>query len=85
VWQYDSQNYKELVGDKYCVTWQDGQNVPGRIYSKKKARGKIKRIEVQERPNKSYADAIRDKIHDSSTNHVRDLISKTNIFENSRG
>jgi hypothetical protein len=69
LWHFgiDSQNYKELVGDKYCVTWQEGQNVLGRIYSKKKARGKIKRIEVQERPNKPYADAIRDKIHDSST------------------
>jgi hypothetical protein len=67
LWHFgtDSQNYKELVEDKYCVTWQEGQNVLGRIYSKKKVSGKIKRIEIQERPNKPYADAIRDKILDS--------------------
>jgi DNA-binding transcriptional ArsR family regulator len=87
LWHFgtDSQNYKELVEDKYCVTWQEGQNVLGRIYSKKKVKGKIKRIEIQERPNKPFADAIRDKIHDSTTGHVCDLISKTNHFENSRG
>jgi hypothetical protein len=28
-----------------------------------------RRSEVQERPNKPYADAIRDKIHDSSADH----------------
>jgi hypothetical protein len=83
LWQFgtDSQNYKELVEGKYCITWQEGQNTLGRIYNKKRR----KRSELQERPNKPYADAIRDKIHDSNTNHVRDLISKTNIFENSRG
>jgi hypothetical protein len=83
LWHFgtDSQNYKELIEGKYCITWQEGQNVLGRIYNKKRR----KRSELQERPNKPYADAIRDKIHDSSTNHVRDLISKTNIFENSRG
>jgi hypothetical protein len=67
LWHFgvDSPSYKELRDDKYCVTWQEGQNVLGRIYSKKKVRGKIKRSEVQERPNKPYADAIRDKILDS--------------------
>jgi hypothetical protein len=66
LWHFgtDSQNYKELAADRYCVTWQEGQNVLGRIYSKKKVSGKIKRIEIQERPNKPYADAIRDKILD---------------------
>jgi hypothetical protein len=69
LWHFgtDSQNYKELVEDKYCVTWQVGQNVLGRIYNKKHRR----RSEIQERANKPYADAIRDKIHDSPAD--RDL------------
>ena len=59
LWHFgiDSLNYKELIDDKYCVTWQVGQNVLGRIYNKRK---KIKRSEIQGRPNKPYADAIRD-------------------------
>jgi hypothetical protein len=64
LWHFgtDSLTYNELKDDKYCITWQVGENVLGRIYSKKKHR---KRIEIQERPNKPYADAIRDKILDS--------------------
>ena len=71
LWHFgtDSTNYRELRDDKYSVTWMEGQNVLGRIYSKKKFRGKIKRSEIQERPNKSYADAIRDKILDSTADH----------------
>lgn len=60
LWHFgtDSQNYKELVDDKYCITCQEGQNILSRIYSKKHK----KRSEIQERPNKPYADAIRDKL-----------------------
>ena len=70
LWHFgtDSTNYKELVDDKYCVTWQEGQNILGRIYKKNKHR---KRSEVQERPNKPFADAIRDKIHDSAQIMIR--------------
>jgi len=45
------------------MTWQEGQNILARIYNKKKHR---KRREIQERPNKPYTDAIRDKMQDSS-------------------
>ena len=60
LWHFgtDSQNYKELVDDKNCITCQEGQNILGRIYRKSKHR---KRSEIQERPNKPFADAIRDK------------------------
>lgn len=72
LWHFgtDSQNYKELAGDNYCVTYQVGQKVLGRIYNKKHG----KRSEVQERPNKPFADAIRDKFHDSTADH--DLVEK---------
>jgi hypothetical protein len=71
LWHFgtDSTNYRELREDRYSVTWMEGQNVLGRIYSKKSPRGKIKRSEIQERPNKPYADAIRDKIHDSAADY----------------
>lgn len=61
LWHFgtDSQNYKELVHEKYCVTWQEGQNVLGRVYNKKKHRKR--RSEVQERPNKSFKDAMKEK------------------------
>ena len=67
LWHFgnDSQNYKELAGDNYCVTYKEGQNVLGRIYNKKHR----KRSEIQERPNKPFADAIRDKFHDSTADH----------------
>jgi hypothetical protein len=66
LWHFgtDSQDYQELVEAK-CVTWQEGQNILGRMYSKKHR----KRSEVQERPNKPFADAIRHKTHDSATDH----------------
>jgi hypothetical protein len=54
----DSQNYKELVEDKYCVTWEEVRNVLGRIYNKKHR----ERSEVQERPNKPFKDALREKL-----------------------
>jgi hypothetical protein len=56
LWHFgtDSQDYKELVEAK-CVIWQEGRNVLARMYGKKHRM----RSEVQERPNKPYADAIR--------------------------
>lgn len=59
LWHFgvDSPSYNELRDDKYCVTWQIGQNVLGHIYNKRK---KIKRSEIQGRPNKPFADAIKD-------------------------
>jgi hypothetical protein len=62
LWHFgtDSQNYKELIEGKYCITWQEGQNVLARIY-RKKFRGKIKRSEIQERPNKPFKDAVKEK------------------------
>jgi hypothetical protein len=61
LWHFgtDSQNYKE---DNSCITWQQGQNVLSRIYNKNTRRGKIQRSEIQERPQKRYADAIKAKM-----------------------
>jgi hypothetical protein len=71
LWHFgtDSQNYAE---DNSCITWHDGQNILGRVYSKQKHR---KRSEIQERPNKPYADAIRDKTQDLTIKHEADDIA----------
>jgi Arc/MetJ-type ribon-helix-helix transcriptional regulator len=60
LWHFgtDSQNYKELVANKYCVTWQQGQNTLGRISNKRKYR---KRREIQERLDKAFTDALKEK------------------------
>jgi hypothetical protein len=62
LWHFgaDSLNYKE---DNYCVSWQQGQKVLCRTYNKNTRRGKIKRYELQERPQKQYTDAIKDKMN----------------------
>ena len=61
LWHFgiDTPNYKEFATDNYCVTWQQGQNVLGRIYNKKK---KVKRSEIQEYPNKPFKDALKEKL-----------------------
>src|SRR5918994_855519 len=65
LWHFgiDTPNYKEFATDNYCVTWQQGQNVLGRIYNKKK---KVKRSEIQERPNKPFKDALKEKLEGGS-------------------
>jgi hypothetical protein len=72
LWHFgiDSQNYKE---DNSCITWQQGQNVLSRTYSKNMRGGKIKRYELQERPQKPYRDAIKDKINQVSHRQSQDL------------
>jgi hypothetical protein len=59
LWHFgtDSLNYKK---DNYCVTWQQRQNVLSRTYNKNMRRGE--RHEIQERPQKPYADTIKDKM-----------------------
>lgn len=66
LWHFgtDCQNYKELVEDKYCITWREGQNILGRIYNKKKHR---KRSEIQELPNKSFKDALKEKFEEGES------------------
>lgn len=61
----DSFDYREYAEEKYCCTWQEGQNVLNRVYSKSLGRNKNKvpgkRQEIQERPNKPFKDALKEK------------------------
>jgi hypothetical protein len=64
LWHFgvDSLSYKELADENACVTWKEGQSTLCRIYNKRMYRVKGKRREVQEVPNKSFKDAVKDKL-----------------------
>ena len=70
MWHFGTDSI-EKAEEKYCETWRVARKVLGRCYTKKvKSKNyAVVRKEIQERPNKPYADAIRDKIHDSTTDH----------------
>lgn len=81
LWHFgtDSSNYKEYPDKKYCCTWQEGQNVLIRIYNKNMQRGTRKRREIQERPQKPYADAIKDKLNQNTADLKKeDTLSECN-------
>jgi hypothetical protein len=69
LWHFgvDSYSYKEYAEEKYCCTGQEAQNVLIRAYSKcfqTKNRNKVQgnRKEIQERPYKPHANAIKEKM-----------------------
>jgi hypothetical protein len=69
LWHFgtDSCDFREYAEEKYCCTWQEGQNVLNRVYSKSfRTRNKNKvvrrRREIQERLNKSFGDALKEKL-----------------------
>jgi hypothetical protein len=80
LWHFgtDSYNYKEYPGEKYCCTWQVGQSFLIRIYNKNMQSGKAKRQEIQERPQKPYSDAIRDKMNQISVHKNGEPLSGEN-------
>jgi hypothetical protein len=63
LWHFgtDSKNYREYTGEKYCVTWKAAENVLARIYNKNlKNIGIVRRLEIQESPQKAFADVIKE-------------------------
>jgi hypothetical protein len=68
MWHFgtDSKITNEFAQEKFCETWQVAEKVLARAYNdknlKQNGNGRIKRQEIQERPNKSFADAIKDKV-----------------------
>jgi hypothetical protein len=69
MWHFgtDSFSYKECAKEKYCCTWQDGQNVLIRAYKKRLMKNRdgnwVNRKEVQEYPQKSHLEALKDKMN----------------------
>jgi hypothetical protein len=69
MWHFGADASIEYTGEKFSATWNVGQNALIRAYSKDMKRdGKTRiRLERQEYPNKSLADAIMDKLSLSSS------------------
>jgi hypothetical protein len=70
LWHFgvDSYSYKEYAKEEYCCTWQEGKRALIRAYSKcfqTKDRNKVygNRKEIQERPYKPHANAIKEKMN----------------------
>jgi len=70
MWHFGADGSKEYVGEKFCVTWEVGEYALIRTYSKEmivegnknKKKQKIVRLERQEYPNKSFEEAIEEKL-----------------------
>jgi len=70
MWHFgaDSKITNEFAQEKFCETWQVAEKVLARVYNNKNLRHngngnrRVKRQEIQEHPNKSFADAIKDKV-----------------------
>jgi hypothetical protein len=67
MWHFGVDSITEYTGDKFSATWEVGQNALIRAYSKDmKEQGRTIRLERQEYPNKSFADAIEEKLRGRS-------------------
>ncbi len=67
MWHFGVDSITEYTGDKFSATWEVGQNALIRAYSKDmKEQGRTIRLERQEYPNKSFADAIEEKLRGQS-------------------
>jgi len=63
MWHFGADASEEYTGEKFSATWGVGENALIRAYSKHLKDGKTTiRLERQEYPNKSLADAIMDKL-----------------------
>ena len=65
MWHFGRDGSNEYTGQKFCSTWRDGQNALIRNYSKHMNSNTLTttiRKERLEYPNKTFADAIEDKL-----------------------
>jgi hypothetical protein len=64
MWHFGVDSLTEYTSDKFCVTWEAGENILIRAYTKDmKEKGKRIRLERQEVPNKNFSDAIEEKLN----------------------
>ena len=63
MWHFGSDSI-EMAEEKFCVTWRMAQKVLGRCYTKpiKSKNYAVVRREIQERPNMSFKDALKEKL-----------------------
>ena len=66
MWHFGTDGITEYTGEKFCESWEVGQNALIRVYTKEmKDKGTRVRRERQECPSKSYSDAIKEKLESS--------------------
>jgi hypothetical protein len=64
MWHFGADASVEYTGEKFSATWNVGENALIRAYSKVMKDGKARiRLERQEYPRKTFADAIEEKIY----------------------
>ncbi len=63
MWHFGIDSITEYTGEKFCVSWEVGQNALIRAYAKDmKEQGTKVRLERQEYPNKTFEEAIEEKL-----------------------
>jgi hypothetical protein len=63
MWHFGADASIEYSGDKFSCTWEAGQNALVRVYTKEMRDRKTRiRLERQEYPDKTFADAIEEKL-----------------------
>lgn len=63
MWHFGTDSITECTGEKFCESWEVGQNALIRAYTKDmKEKGTRVRLERQEYPDKTLADAIEEKL-----------------------
>ena len=68
MWHFGVDGVTEYTGEKFACTWEVGQNVLIRAYTKDFRNGNTRiRLEKQEYPRKSLAYAIEEKLNSTRT------------------
>ena len=64
LWHFGTDSLVRYAGEKFEVTWEIAENVLVRVYTKDlKEKGTRIRLERQEYPNKTFAEAIEEKLN----------------------
>jgi hypothetical protein len=69
MWHFGADALIEYTGEKFSCTWEVGNNALVRVYSKEMEKdNRIRlRLERQEYPKQSWADAIEEKLEQRSS------------------
>jgi hypothetical protein len=64
LWHLGTDSLVRYAGEKFEVTWEVAENVLVRVYTKDlKDKGTRIRLERQEYPNKSFVEAVEEKLN----------------------
>ena len=64
LWHFGTDSLVRYAGEKFEVTWEVAENVLVRVYTKDlNEKGTRIRLERQEYPNKTFVEAVEDKLN----------------------